>query len=102
MSDAMTKGAHEDIGARKDDRVDLFGKKLRAPLLIASMTGGTSRTGGINQALARLAEERGYGFGLGSQRAMQKRPESASSFHVREVAPTALVLGNLGVVQARD
>lgn len=85
-----------------DTSVELFGKRLRVPLLIASMTGGTSRTGGINQALAQLAEERGYGFGLGSQRAMQKRPESAASFRVRDVAPTALVLGNLGVVQARD
>jgi isopentenyl-diphosphate delta-isomerase len=80
----------------------LLGKKLRAPIVIASMTGGTERAGEINRALAAIAEKRGYGFGLGSQRAMQKRPEAESTFRVRDVAPTALVIGNLGVVQARD
>ncbi len=85
-----------DLGAR------LFGKRLRAPILIASMTGGTARAGEINRALAGLAEERGIGFALGSQRAMQKRPESAGTFRVRDAAPTALVVGNLGVVAARD
>lgn len=85
-----------DLGTR------LFGKRLRAPLVIASMTGGTPRAGEINRALAALAEERGIGFALGSQRAMQKRPESASTFRVRDVAPSTLVVGNLGVVAARD
>lgn len=80
----------------------LLGRKLRAPIVIASMTGGTERAGEINRALASIAEKRGYGFGLGSQRAMQKRPESGETFRVRDVAPTTLVIGNLGVVQARE
>ncbi len=80
----------------------LLGRKLRAPIVIASMTGGTERAGEINHALAAIAEKRGYAFGLGSQRAMQKRPESGDTFRVRDVAPTTLVLGNLGVVQARE
>jgi isopentenyl-diphosphate delta-isomerase len=50
--------------------------------------------------LAAIAEERGYAFGLGSQRAMLKRPDSRSSYAVRRVAPNALLFGNLGVVQA--
>src|SRR5262249_46932813 len=85
-----------ELGAR------LFGKRLRAPLLIASMTGGTPRAGEINRALARIAEARRIGFALGSQRAMQKRPETAGTFRVREVAPSTLVVGNVGVVAARD
>ncbi|MFO0686212.1 MAG: type 2 isopentenyl-diphosphate Delta-isomerase [Sandaracinus sp.] len=85
-----------DLGTR------LFGKRLRAPLLIASMTGGTPRAGEINRALAAIAEERGLGFALGSQRAMQKRPESAGTFRVRDVAPSTLVVGNVGVIAARD
>jgi len=84
-----------------DLSVTLFGKTLRAPLIIASMTGGTPEAGRINRELAGIAEERGYGFGLGSQRAMLVRPASAESYRVREVAPTTLVLGNVGVVQAR-
>src|SRR6185369_15732826 len=85
-----------DLGAR------LFGKRLRAPLVIASMTGGTPRAGEINRALATLAEARGIGFALGSQRAMQKQPASADTFRVRDVAPSTLVIGNVGVIAARD
>ena len=84
-----------------DLSVQLLGKTLRAPLLIAAMTGGTDQAGRINRELASIAEERGYGFGLGSQRAMHVRPGTGATYRVREVAPRALVLGNVGVVQAR-
>lgn len=84
-----------------DASVTLFGKRLRAPLVIAGMTGGHERAAEINRGLAKVAEERGYGFGLGSQRAMHVRPEAAWTYEVREVAPTTLLLGNVGVVQAR-
>lgn len=84
-----------------DTRVRLFGKELRAPLLIAAMTGGHERAAEINQELASIAEENGYAFGLGSQRAMQKRPDTAWTYQVRERAPNALLLGNVGIVQAR-
>lgn len=77
----------------------LLGKRLRAPIVIAAMTGGTAEAAKVNMALAGVAEARGYGFGLGSQRAMMRRPESAATFKVREAAPTTLVLGNLGGVQ---
>jgi isopentenyl-diphosphate delta-isomerase len=85
-----------------DTSVTLFGKKLRAPIIIASMTGGIERAAIINRELATIAEARGYGFGLGSQRAMHVDPSKGGTFRVRDVAPTALVLGNLGVVQARQ
>lgn len=84
-----------------DTSVTLLGKRLRAPLVIASMTGGTDEAGRINRELASIAEERGYGFGLGSQRAMHVRPGSGSTYRVRQLAPSTLVLGNVGVVQAR-
>lgn len=85
-----------------DTRVRLLGKELRAPLVIAAMTGGHERAAEINRALATVAEELGYGFGLGSQRAMQKRPETSWTYQVREHAPNALLFSNVGVVQARD
>jgi isopentenyl-diphosphate delta-isomerase len=85
-----------------DTRVRLLGKELRAPLLIAAMTGGHERAAEINRALASIANELGYAFGLGSQRAMQKRPETSWTYRVRQHAPDALLLGNVGVVQARD
>lgn len=85
-----------------DLSVELLGKTLKAPIVIAAMTGGHPRAGEINHKLAAIADRRGYGFGLGSQRAMQRKPEMAWTYQVRESAPNVLLLGNVGVVQARD
>jgi isopentenyl-diphosphate delta-isomerase len=85
-----------------DTRVRLLGKELRAPLVIAAMTGGHERAADINRGLATIANDLGYAFGLGSQRAMQKRPETSWTYQVREKAPDVLLFGNVGVVQARD
>jgi isopentenyl-diphosphate Delta-isomerase len=85
-----------------DLRTSLLGKELRAPIVIAAMTGGHERAREINRSLARIAEERGYAFGLGSQRAMHRDPNVASTYEVRDLAPTMLLLGNVGVVQARS
>jgi isopentenyl-diphosphate delta-isomerase len=85
-----------------DTSLTLLGKKLRAPIVIAAMTGGTEQAARINRELAAIAEARGYGFGLGSQRAMHQRPATAATYRVRDVAPSTLVLGNVGVVQARS
>lgn len=87
--------------AAVDTSALILGKRLRVPLIIAAMTGGTERAQTINRELARIAEERGYGFGLGSQRAML-RSDTAATYEVREVAPSTLVLGNIGAVQARS
>ena len=97
VHDALPDMALGDV----DTSVTLFCKTLRAPLVIASMTGGTDEAGRINRELAGIAEERGYGFGLGSQRAMLVRPATGPSYRVRQIAPGTLVLGNVGVVQAR-
>lgn len=83
-----------------DTRTPFFGKTLRAPILVTGMTGGTERAGRVNEDIARAAEEAGVAFGLGSQRAMAEQPELAKSFSVRHVAPTTVVLGNIGLVQA--
>ena len=87
------------------DEVDLTaslcGKTLRAPVVIAAMTGGIDRAAEVNRALASIAEELGIGFGFGSMRPMLTDGITAG-FEVRDVAPGALILGNLGVVQARQ
>jgi isopentenyl-diphosphate delta-isomerase len=84
-----------------DTTITLLGKSLRAPIVIAAMTGGTEEAQRINLELSSIAEERGYGFGLGSQRAMHIRTETGPTYAVRDGAPTTLILGNIGVVQAR-
>jgi isopentenyl-diphosphate delta-isomerase len=84
-----------------DSRVEILGKTLSAPVIIAAMTGGTDKAAEINHDLARAAEDLGLGMGLGSQRAMFERPDTTWTFEVREHGPTMLLLGNLGLVQAR-
>lgn len=85
-----------------DTAVTLLGKELRAPIVVAAMTGGTQEAARINADLAKVAETLGLGFGLGSQRAMFERPDTAWTFEVRPHAPTTLILGNLGMVQAKQ
>jgi isopentenyl-diphosphate Delta-isomerase len=80
--------------------VDLLGKRLAAPLVIASMTGGTPRAGEINRRLALAAEACGVGMALGSQRKMLEDPSARATFTVREAAPRLrLLFGNVGAVQ---
>lgn len=85
--------------ARVDTSVSFLGKKLRAPLLISSMTGGTDQARQINHTLAQAAEGAGIAMGLGSQRAAIENPALAPTFQVRAVAPTTVLLANLGAVQ---
>ncbi len=98
VHDALPELAFDEV----DTSTTLFGKRLRVPLVIAGMTGGTERAKRINRSLAEIAEQRGLGFGLGSQRPMLKNPAVADSYRVRHVAPTTLLLGNIGVVQAGE
>lgn len=79
--------------------LDIFGKKLNAPILISSMTGGTADAAAINRTLASAAQETGVAMGLGSQRAAIEQPDLAVTFKVRDVAPDILLLANLGAVQ---
>ncbi|MEI8254275.1 MAG: type 2 isopentenyl-diphosphate Delta-isomerase [Deltaproteobacteria bacterium] len=98
VHDALPDLSLDDV----DLTTTLLGKKLRAPIVIAAMTGGTDEAAEINRTLATVAEARGYGFGLGSQRAMHRDGDVEWTYRVREVAPTALLLGNVGLVQARE
>jgi isopentenyl-diphosphate delta-isomerase len=82
-----------------DTGVSFLGKRLAAPLLISSMTGGTATAGQINRNLAAGAETAGIAVGVGSQRKALEDPSQAESFRVREVAPKAVLLANLGAVQ---
>jgi isopentenyl-diphosphate delta-isomerase len=86
-----------------DTRCALLGKRLRAPLLVGAMTGGTLEAGRVNRILAEAAEHCGVGFCLGSQRPMlDLEPDHVDSFRVRDVARTTLILGNIGAIQLRD
>jgi isopentenyl-diphosphate delta-isomerase len=82
-----------------DIGLTLFGRELNAPILISSMTGGTSEAEKINRNLAESAQITGIAMGLGSQRAALENPELTSTFQVRNTAPDILLFANLGAVQ---
>ncbi|HLO28260.1 MAG TPA: type 2 isopentenyl-diphosphate Delta-isomerase [Anaerolineales bacterium] len=85
---------------RVDSGLSLFGKRLAAPILISSMTGGTEEAGEINQRLAEAAQEVGVAMGVGSQRAALEHPEQTPTFSItRSAAPDILLFANLGAVQ---
>jgi isopentenyl-diphosphate delta-isomerase len=77
-----------------------LGQELRAPLVIAGMTGGHSTAREVNAVLARAAQRFGLAMGVGSQRAALRRAELAYTYAVvREEAPDAFVVANVGAPQ---
>jgi isopentenyl-diphosphate Delta-isomerase len=82
-----------------DTTLSVFGKRLAAPILISSMTGGTEQAGIINRRLAEAAQQTRVAMGVGSQRAALEHPEQATSFQVRKYAPDILLFANLGAIQ---
>jgi len=82
-----------------DTSTKFFGKKLNIPLTMAAITGGTEEAKQINKELAEIAEKKGIGFSLGSQRAMIENPKLKETYYIRDIAPKVLLLGNIGINQ---
>ncbi len=78
-------------------------KDLSFPLMISAMTGGSENALAINKKLAEICQETRTGLGLGSQRQLLENKTHLKSYSiVREVAPDALVFGNIGAVQIAE
>jgi len=94
---------HEALPELDLDEVDttlsVFGKPLKAPILVSSMTGGTKQAGAINMRLAEAVQKAGVAMGVGSQRAALEHPKLAKTFKIRKVAPDILLFANLGAIQ---
>lgn len=83
-----------------DTSVKFLGKTLSFPLLISSMTGGDHELiKTVNRNLAIAAEQTGVALAVGSQRVMFTHPGARESFELRQYAPNALLMGNVGAVQ---
>lgn len=82
-----------------DLQQNLFGKQVKYPILISSMTGGTPKSLHINHTLATIAQEFRIVMGVGSQRAAIEDPNLANTFKVRQKAPDILLFANLGAIQ---
>ena len=97
---------HMSLPEMDKDEVDLsvefLGRRFDYPIFIAGMTGGTKGSqlaGKINRTLAQAAQELNIPMGVGSQRAMIRKPETWESYYVRDVAPDVFLVGNLGAPQ---
>lgn len=77
----------------------LFGRKLNAPLVISSMTGGFGMGREINANLAKAAAEVGVAMGVGSQRAALEKPELVDTYAVVKDHDVPLRFANLGAPQ---
>ncbi len=86
-----------------DPSVRFLNHSFNSPLFISAMTGGHPGTKEVNARLARAADRFGIGMGVGSQRAALENPDLAHTFAVvRDEAPHAFLVANLGAVQLRD
>lgn len=98
---------HQAIPSSDMDTLDLstdfLGHHVGSPLFISAMTGGHPETKEVNRILAQAAQKYQLGIGVGSQRAAIENPSLADTFSiVRETAPDAFVVGNLGIVQLKE
>lgn len=101
---------HEALPELHRDRIDtsieFCGRRLDAPVVIESMTGGHPNTTKINRSLAEAAQRAGVAMGVGSQRAGLENPEDdelMESFTVvRDAAPDAFIYGNIGAAQLAE
>lgn len=83
--------------------LEFAGGKLRFPLWVSSMTGGTKLAAKINGNLARMCGEFGFGMGLGSCRMLLKSQERFKDFDVREImGPDVPLYANLGIAQIEE
>ncbi|MFQ6094597.1 MAG: type 2 isopentenyl-diphosphate Delta-isomerase [Candidatus Bathyarchaeia archaeon] len=80
--------------------ITVFNHKFSAPIIVEAMTGGTHKSLRINDAVAQAVEELGLGMGVGSQRvALEDRTLEKTFTVVRERAPNAFLIANLGGAQ---
>jgi isopentenyl-diphosphate delta-isomerase len=82
-----------------DTAVEIFGKRINAPIMISPITGGTGDGGIFNKRLAAAACKKNIAMGVGSQRVALEDPEYENTFKVRKTAPEILLFSNLGAVQ---
>ncbi len=78
---------------------EFLNKRISAPLLISSMTGGTEFGERINRNLAEAAAALKLPFAIGSQRVYLTDPEPADLPKLRKIAGNIPLLANLGAVQ---
>ena len=94
---------HNALPEINKDEIDLstklFNKKLEAPIIISSMTGGYDKAKKINENLAIAAEKYQIGMGVGSQRAAIENPILKNTYGVIKNYNIPIRFANIGASQ---
>lgn len=95
---------HEALPDLNFHEVDLHTKSLAqvcsTPFFVSSMTAGHVGGVDLNQRLAKACQRRGWFLGVGSQRRELNDSEASREWKaLRQVAPEAKILGNIGLSQ---
>jgi len=80
-------------------KTSLFKRKLGAPIIISSMTGGYEKAKKINENLAVAAEKYQIGMGVGSQRAALEKKELIKTYSIIKDYDVPLRFANIGASQ---
>jgi isopentenyl-diphosphate delta-isomerase len=88
---------------RESQEFDFLRKKLKTPIWVSSMTGGTELAAKINRNLAKACVEFGMGMGLGSCRSLLHSKQNFEDFNVRPIiGPDLPLYANLGICQIEE
>lgn len=80
--------------------IHFLNKKMKSPIWISSMTGGTQKAHTINRLLAKSCKEFGLGMGLGSCRIILEDNTYFEDFNLRPImGDDAPFFANLGIAQ---
>ncbi len=94
---------HNALPEINEDEIDLslelFGKKLGAPIVISGITGGYSDGKSINANLAAAAEKFQLAMGVGSQRAAIENPNLSETYSIINDYEIPLKIANIGASQ---
>ncbi|MCC5944125.1 MAG: type 2 isopentenyl-diphosphate Delta-isomerase [Bernardetiaceae bacterium] len=81
---------------------DFLNAKMKVPIWVSSMTGGTAMARTINHNLAKACGEYGMGMGLGSCRMLLDDDTYFEDFNVRHLMPLEPLYANLGIAQVAE
>lgn len=96
--------AHDSLPDFNFDDVEMrsnfFGETLPTPFFVAGMTAGHADADLINDRLAKFSAERGWVFGVGSQRReVDSEYQDSSILNLKKKYPSLKLISNLGISQ---
>jgi len=79
--------------------IEFLGRRVKLPLFISCMTGGSASGYALNKELARAAQQLRIPVGMGSIRILFRQPDRLADFRLRDLAPDVPIFSNIGAQQ---